>query len=115
MIALKETGKNNPWQIDKNMLEYFWIQKNKKEGFNMSKVVTLRLSEEEYKRISVAAGIEHRPISNFITTRVLKEIEESYYLNNAWRWPFLSLYRQSNINMFPQSAENKNGHRADKI
>lgn len=47
----------------------------------MSKVVTLRLSEEEYKRISVAAGIEHRPISNFITTRVLKEIEESYYLD----------------------------------
>jgi len=47
----------------------------------MSKVVTLRLSEEEHKRISAAAGIEHRPISNFIITMVLKEIEESYYVD----------------------------------
>jgi uncharacterized protein (DUF1778 family) len=47
----------------------------------MSKVVTLRLSEEEYERIQAAAGIEHRPISNFITTMVLKEIEESYYVD----------------------------------
>lgn len=48
----------------------------------MSKVVTLRLSEEEYKKISAAAGIEHRPISNFITTGILKEIEESYYVDS---------------------------------
>jgi len=47
----------------------------------MSKVVTLRLSEEEYREISSAAGIEHRPISNFITTRVLEDIEESYYVD----------------------------------
>jgi predicted DNA-binding protein len=47
----------------------------------MSKVVTLRLSEEEYKRISAAAKIENRPISNFITTIVIKEIEESYYVD----------------------------------
>lgn len=47
----------------------------------MSKVITLRLSEQEYKRISDAAEIEHRPISNFITTRVMKEIEESYYVD----------------------------------
>lgn len=47
----------------------------------MSKVVTLRLSEEEYKRISAAAKIEHRPISNFITTSVIKNIEESYYVD----------------------------------
>jgi hypothetical protein len=47
----------------------------------MSKVVTLRLSEEEYKRIQSAAGIEHRPISNFITSKVLEEIEESYYVD----------------------------------
>lgn len=45
----------------------------------MSKVVTLRLSEEEYKKISAVAAIEHRPISNFITTWVMQEIEESYY------------------------------------
>ncbi len=47
----------------------------------MSKVVTLRLSEEEYKRISTAAEVEHRPISNFITTRVIEDIEASYYVD----------------------------------
>ena len=48
----------------------------------MSKVITLRLSEEEYEKISSAAEIEHRPISNFITAEVLKEIEESYYVDS---------------------------------
>lgn len=47
----------------------------------MSKVITLRLTDEEYERISVSAKIEHRPISNFIATVVLKEIEESYYVD----------------------------------
>lgn len=47
----------------------------------MSKTITLRLSEEEYKEISAAAEIEHRPISNFITTRVLEDIEKSYYVD----------------------------------
>ena len=47
----------------------------------MFKTITLRLSEEEYKKISAASGIEHRPISNFITTRVLEDIEESYYVD----------------------------------
>lgn len=47
----------------------------------MSKVVTLRLSEEEYKRISTAAEVEHRPISNFITTRVIEDIEVSHYVD----------------------------------
>ena len=45
----------------------------------MSKVITLRLSEKEYQEISAAAVIEHRPISNFITAKVLEDIEESYY------------------------------------
>ena len=48
----------------------------------MSKVITLRLSDEEYQKISTAAEIEHRPISNFITMEVLKEIEESYYADS---------------------------------
>lgn len=47
----------------------------------MSKIITLRLSEEEYKEISAVAMIEHRPISNFITTTVLKEIEESCFVD----------------------------------
>jgi hypothetical protein len=47
----------------------------------MNKVITLRLSEEEYKMISAAAKLERRPISNFITAKVMEEIEESYYLD----------------------------------
>lgn len=47
----------------------------------MPKVVTIRLSEKEYKRILAAANIEHRSISNFIATTVLKEIEKSYYVD----------------------------------
>ena len=47
----------------------------------MTKVVTLRLTEEEYERISTAAKIEHRPISNFIIAKVIKDIEESYYVD----------------------------------
>ncbi|MBL7085230.1 MAG: CopG family transcriptional regulator [Candidatus Omnitrophica bacterium] len=45
----------------------------------MSKVVTLRLSDEEYEKIAATAKVERRPISNFITTATLREIEESYY------------------------------------
>lgn len=47
----------------------------------MSKVITLRLSEEEYRKILAAARIDRRPISNFITTLVLQEIEESYFVD----------------------------------
>jgi len=47
----------------------------------MSKVVTLRLSEEEYQKIQIAAKLENRPISNFITTRVMEDIEKSYYVD----------------------------------
>ena len=47
----------------------------------MAKVITLRLSDEEYKEISGVARIEHRPISNFITMVVLKDIEESYFID----------------------------------
>lgn len=47
----------------------------------MSKVITLRLSEEEYQKIVAKAKIEHRPISNFITATVLRDIEESYYVD----------------------------------
>ena len=45
----------------------------------MSKVVTLRLSEEEYKQISATAHTEHRAISNYITATVLEKIAESCY------------------------------------
>ena len=48
----------------------------------MSKIVTLRLENNEYQEILHAAKIEHRPISNFITTATLKQIEESFYTDN---------------------------------
>jgi hypothetical protein len=47
----------------------------------MSKVVTVRLSDEEYRKISVGAKIERRPISNFMTMLVLKGIEEGDYVD----------------------------------
>lgn len=47
----------------------------------MCKVITLRLTDEEYREISVAAKIEHRPISNFITATILRDIEESYLVD----------------------------------
>lgn len=47
----------------------------------MSKVVTLRLSPTEYKWIVAIAKIEHRPISNFITATVMKEIEKAYFVD----------------------------------
>ncbi|MEI6846149.1 MAG: DUF6290 family protein [Candidatus Firestonebacteria bacterium] len=43
----------------------------------MSKIITLRVSEEEYKLIHKKAEIEFRPISNYITAVVLRNIEES--------------------------------------
>ncbi|MCG2725521.1 MAG: hypothetical protein L6420_04555 [Elusimicrobia bacterium] len=46
------------------------------------RVITLRLSDEEYKKIAFSAAIEHRPISNFITIKTLKEIDESYYADS---------------------------------
>lgn len=49
----------------------------------MSKVVTVRLSEDEYKKISDCATAEHRPISNFIAAKVLEEIEESSYVDSV--------------------------------
>ncbi len=47
----------------------------------MPKIITLRLSDEEYKKISDAARIERRPISNFITACTIVEIERSYYVD----------------------------------
>ena len=44
-----------------------------------SKVITLRLSDEEYRKITDVAKAEHRPISNYITSTVIRNIEESYF------------------------------------
>jgi len=47
----------------------------------MAKVVTVRLSDEEYRRIAAVAKSERRPISNFMTLMVIKGIEESDYVD----------------------------------
>ena len=49
----------------------------------MTKTITIRLSEEEYNRISLSAKTEHRPISNFITHAVLDKIEREYYVDSV--------------------------------
>ncbi len=50
----------------------------------MSKTVTitLRLKEKEYNMIKTSAKFENRPISNFITTKVVENIEESYFVDS---------------------------------
>lgn len=47
----------------------------------MSKVVTIRLGEEEYKRIRAAAQADNRPISNFMETATMRFLEESEFVD----------------------------------
>jgi uncharacterized protein (DUF1778 family) len=49
----------------------------------MSKTITLRLSEVEYEAIAKSAKADHRPISNFITATVVREIESSYHVDRV--------------------------------
>ena len=47
----------------------------------MPKVITLRLSDEDYRQIVFSAQNEHRPISNFILHVVLNGIEDGLYVD----------------------------------
>jgi hypothetical protein len=47
----------------------------------MAKVVTVRLSDEDYRRIAAVAKLERRPLSNFMTLMVIKGIEEGDYVD----------------------------------
>ena len=47
----------------------------------MAKVVTVRLSDEEYRKIVAGAKQERRPLSNFMTLMVIKGIEEGEYVD----------------------------------
>ncbi|MBF0477915.1 MAG: CopG family transcriptional regulator [Candidatus Omnitrophica bacterium] len=49
----------------------------------MSKTITMRLSDEDYKVISSAAHHERRPISNFITHRVMEAIANMNTVDDA--------------------------------
>jgi len=48
---------------------------------SMAKVVTVRLSDEDYRKIASVAKLERRPISNFMTLMVVKGIEEGDYVD----------------------------------
>ena len=47
----------------------------------MSKVVTVRLGEEQYKRIRAAAQADNRPISNFMETATLRFLEQTGFVD----------------------------------
>jgi predicted DNA-binding protein len=47
----------------------------------MSKTITLRLSEENYKVFRKLADRDNRPISNFIETAVKRFIEHNVYVD----------------------------------
>ncbi|HED06941.1 MAG TPA: CopG family transcriptional regulator [Ignavibacteria bacterium] len=47
----------------------------------MSKTITLRLSEENYKKYKNLAERDNRPISNFIETAVKRFIEHNIYVD----------------------------------
>ncbi len=49
----------------------------------MAKIVTVRLSDEEYRRIAAVAKLERRPLSNLITLMVLNGIEEGEYVDGV--------------------------------
>jgi uncharacterized protein (DUF1778 family) len=49
----------------------------------MSKTVTIRLSDEDYEVISSVAGHERRPISNFITHRVMAAVADMNTVDDA--------------------------------
>lgn len=47
----------------------------------MAKVITIRLSNDEYQKIVSSAHLERRALSNFMTTMVLKGIEEAEHVD----------------------------------
>ncbi len=47
----------------------------------MSKIVTLRLSEEEYDLYAKAAEVVKRPISNLINYLALQKLEEDIFVD----------------------------------
>lgn len=47
----------------------------------MSKTITLRLSEENYKKYKSLADRDNRPISNFIETAVQRFIEHNIFVD----------------------------------
>ena len=48
----------------------------------MSKTVTLRLNEDNYKLFRLLAESDNRPLSNFIETTALRYIEEHQFVDD---------------------------------
>jgi predicted transcriptional regulator len=63
--------------------EYIRMQRNDKHSLRlfMSKTITLRLSEENYKVFRKLADRDNRPISNFIETAVKRFIEHNVFVD----------------------------------
>jgi predicted transcriptional regulator len=47
----------------------------------MSKAVTIRLGENEYRRIKAAAEADNRPLSNFMETATLRFLEQAEFVD----------------------------------
>jgi predicted transcriptional regulator len=47
----------------------------------MSKAVTIRLGENEYRRIKAAAEADNRPLSNFMETATLRFLDQAEFVD----------------------------------
>lgn len=47
----------------------------------MSRVITIRLGESEYRRIKAAAEADNRPLSNFIETATLRFLDQTEFVD----------------------------------
>lgn len=47
----------------------------------MSRVVTIRLGESEYRRIKAAAEADNRPLSNFMETATLRFLDQTEFVD----------------------------------
>jgi hypothetical protein len=67
------------------VLEYSRIQENTEEyrSYQMSKIVTLRLDDQDYEELKEAAAAESRPLSNLIAVEALTRIREKQFVDDA--------------------------------
>lgn len=56
----------------------------------MSKTITLRLSDEDYQRFSLAAQTTKRPISNLINFLAIQKLEEDIFADSIEMGEILS-------------------------
>lgn len=49
----------------------------------MSRIVTIRLNDDDWRELREAASAENRPLSNMITTAALQRIREERFVDDA--------------------------------